>query len=79
MKKVTTPTAKEVQATTAVVIVTVFLFGAYFWFVDGPQFSHCMDKLLRYFFAPGLGDKPVMSQCGAQGGTSLWTKKTEQI
>ena len=31
MKKVTTPSRKEVQATTVVVIITVFLFGAYFW------------------------------------------------
>ena len=34
MKKVTAPSFKEVQATTAVVIVTVFLFAAYFWAVD---------------------------------------------
>jgi preprotein translocase subunit SecE len=34
MKKVTAPSFKEVQATTAVVIVTVFLFGVYFWIVD---------------------------------------------
>jgi preprotein translocase subunit SecE len=34
MKKVTTPSFKEVQATTAVVIITVFLFGLYFWIVD---------------------------------------------
>jgi preprotein translocase subunit SecE len=34
MKKVTTPSFKEVQATTGVVIVTVFLFGVYFWAVD---------------------------------------------
>ena len=34
MKKVTTPSFKEVQATTVVVIITVFLFGAYFWLVD---------------------------------------------
>ena len=34
MKKVTSPTRKEVQATTAVVIVTVFIFGLYFWIVD---------------------------------------------
>jgi preprotein translocase subunit SecE len=34
MKKVTAPTFKEVQATTAVVIVTVFLFGVYFFLVD---------------------------------------------
>ena len=34
MRKVTTPSFKEVRATTAVVIVTVFLFGVYFWAVD---------------------------------------------
>ena len=34
MKKVTAPSFKDVQATTAVVIITVFLFGVYFWIVD---------------------------------------------
>ena len=34
MRKVVTPTRKEVQATTSVVIVTVFLFGFFFWVVD---------------------------------------------
>ena len=34
MKKVTSPSFKKVRATTAVVIVTVFLFGVYFWAVD---------------------------------------------
>jgi len=34
MKKVTAPSMKEVRATTAVVIITVFLFGLYFWAVD---------------------------------------------
>ena len=34
MKKVTTPSFKEVQATTIVVIITVFIFGVYFWLVD---------------------------------------------
>jgi len=34
MRKVTSPSRKEVQATTLVVIVTVFIFGAYFWGVD---------------------------------------------
>ena len=34
MKKVTAPSFKEVQATTGVVIITVFLFGVYFWAVD---------------------------------------------
>jgi preprotein translocase subunit SecE len=35
MKKVTSPSRKEVQATTTVVIITVFIFGVYFWVVDG--------------------------------------------
>ena len=35
MRKVTSPTRKEVQATTAVVIITVFIFAGYFWIVDG--------------------------------------------
>jgi len=34
MRKVTTPSRKEVQATTVVVIITVFLFGAYVFVVD---------------------------------------------
>jgi preprotein translocase subunit SecE len=34
MRKVWTPSFKEVQSTTAVVIVTVFLFAAYFYVVD---------------------------------------------
>ena len=34
MRKVTTPSIKEVRATTGVVIVTVFLFAAYFFVVD---------------------------------------------
>ncbi|MGA3035293.1 MAG: preprotein translocase subunit SecE [Terracidiphilus sp.] len=35
MKKVVTPTWKEVRATTGVVIVAVFLFGLFFFIVDG--------------------------------------------
>jgi len=35
MKKVTTPSLKDVQATTIVTIITVFIFGAFFWIVDG--------------------------------------------
>jgi preprotein translocase subunit SecE len=34
MRKVVTPSRKEVQATTTVVIVTVFVFSAYFYLVD---------------------------------------------
>jgi preprotein translocase subunit SecE len=33
-RKVTAPSWKEVQATTAVVVVTVFIFGVYFAVVD---------------------------------------------
>ncbi len=48
MKKVTAPSFKEVQATTAVVIVTVFLFAAYFWVVD-LVIGHGIDSVFRYF------------------------------
>jgi preprotein translocase subunit SecE len=34
MKKVVTPTAKEVRVTTAVVIIATFLFGLFFFIVD---------------------------------------------
>jgi preprotein translocase subunit SecE len=34
MRKVVTPTRPEVQSTTAIVIVTVFIFAAYFALVD---------------------------------------------
>jgi preprotein translocase subunit SecE len=34
MRKVVTPSRKEVQATTTVVIVAVFIFGLYFFLVD---------------------------------------------
>jgi preprotein translocase subunit SecE len=48
MKKVTAPSFKEVRATTAVVIVTVFLFAAYFWAVD-LVIGHGIDSVFRYF------------------------------
>jgi preprotein translocase subunit SecE len=34
LKRTTFPTKREVQGTTAVVIVTVFIFAAYLWVVD---------------------------------------------
>jgi preprotein translocase subunit SecE len=46
MKKVTSPSLKEVQATTAVVIITVFLFGLYFWAVD-TVIGRSIDWVLR--------------------------------
>ena len=34
MRKVTAPSWKEVRGTTAVVVVTVFIFGVYFFIID---------------------------------------------
>ena len=34
MRKVIAPSRAEVQATTTIVIITVFIFAAYFWAVD---------------------------------------------
>jgi preprotein translocase subunit SecE len=48
MRKVTTPNRNEVKATTIVVIVTVFIFGVYFWVVDG-VIGHSLDSIFRYF------------------------------
>ncbi len=48
MKKVTAPSRKEVQGTTAVVIITVFLFGLYFWIVDN-VIGHGVDALMHHF------------------------------
>ena len=47
MKKVTTPSFKDVQATTAVVIITVFLFGLYFWVVDN-TIGSAINYLFKY-------------------------------
>lgn len=46
MRKVITPTRDEVQATTIVVIVTVFIFAAYFWLVDN-IIGHGIELLLK--------------------------------
>ncbi len=47
MKKVTTPSRKEVQGTTVVVIITVFLFGLYFFLIDN-IIGKSLDALLSY-------------------------------
>ncbi len=47
MKKVTTPSFKEVRATSIVVIVAVFLFGLYFFLIDkGISFS--INHIIKY-------------------------------
>ena len=45
-RKVVTPSRKEVQATTTVVIVAVFIFGLYFFLIDR-VFSFGLDRLLK--------------------------------
>jgi preprotein translocase subunit SecE len=46
MRKVVTPSRKEVEATTTVVIVAVFIFGLFFFIVDS-IFSFGLDRLLK--------------------------------
>ena len=46
MKKVVTPARKEVQATTSVVIITVFIFGFFFWVTDS-IFSRALQAVLH--------------------------------
>ena len=46
MRKVITPTRDEVQSTTIVVIVTVFMFAAYFWLVDN-IIGHAIELVLK--------------------------------
>ena len=48
MRKVTSPSFKEVQSTTVVVIITVFIFGLYFWAVDN-IIGRGVDQLFRHF------------------------------
>lgn len=50
MKKVNYPGRKEVQGTTTVVIITVFVFAAFFWVIDTViQFG--LSHLLKLFHA----------------------------
>jgi preprotein translocase subunit SecE len=46
MRKVVTPSRKEVEATTTVVLIAVFLFGLFFFIVDS-VFSYGLDRLLK--------------------------------
>ena len=46
MRKVVTPSRAEVQSTTTVVIVTVFIFAAYFWLVDN-VIGRAVEYVLR--------------------------------
>ncbi|MGD0098574.1 MAG: preprotein translocase subunit SecE [Terracidiphilus sp.] len=46
IRKVATPSRKEVETTTTVVIIAVFIFGLYFFVVDYIC-GHAMDALFR--------------------------------
>ena len=50
MRKVTAPSWKEVQGTTIVVVITVFLFGLYFAVIDY-VIQHGITYLFNYFKA----------------------------
>ena len=50
MRKVTWPGMKEVQATTVVVIITVFLFALYFGVIDY-IIQHAVTAMFRAFRA----------------------------
>jgi preprotein translocase subunit SecE len=50
MRKVTAPTLKEVRATTAVVVVTVIIFGVYFWIIDN-VIQRGLTVMFNYFKA----------------------------
>ena len=47
MRKVTTPSRKEVQATTTVVIIAVCIFAFYFWVVDN-TLGRGVTDLIQY-------------------------------
>lgn len=48
MKKVTTPSMKEVRATTTVVIIAVAIFGLYFFVID-LVIGRGVNAALKYF------------------------------
>jgi preprotein translocase subunit SecE len=48
MKKVTSPSFKEVRATTLVVVITVAIFGVYFWAVDS-LIGKGVNQVFKYF------------------------------
>jgi preprotein translocase SecE subunit len=51
MRKVVSPSRKEVQATTTVVLVTVFIFALYFWIVDS-IFTFGLAALMNKLVGP---------------------------
>ncbi len=52
MKRVTWPSKQEIYGTTMMVILTTFLFGAYFAFADW-VFKNLVGKVLNFFLHRG--------------------------
>ena len=50
MRKVTAPTWKEVRATTTVVVITVIIFGIYFFIIDN-VIQRGLTAMFNYFKA----------------------------
>jgi preprotein translocase subunit SecE len=48
MRKVTAPSWKEVRGTTTVVVITVFIFGLYFFLIDN-VINKGVNLLFNYF------------------------------
>jgi len=48
MRKVTAPTWKEVRATSTVVVITVIIFGLYFWIIDN-VIQRAVTVMFNYF------------------------------
>ena len=48
MKKVSTPSVKEVRATTTVVMIALAIFGVYFYVID-MVLGRTVEELLKYF------------------------------
>ena len=51
MRKVVTPSRKEVQATTTVVLAVVFIFAFYFWVIDS-VFTYGLAALMAKLVGP---------------------------
>ncbi len=51
MRKVVTPSRKEVQATTTVVLAVVFIFAFYFWVIDS-VFTYGLAALMTKLVGP---------------------------
>jgi preprotein translocase subunit SecE len=52
MRRVTWPGKQEIYGTTAMVVLTTFLFGVYFWICD-QTFQHAMASLLKFLLHRG--------------------------